>query len=494
MRILLGGLTHEANTFCPHAADMNDFDSRQMLRGQDLLAHWQRTRTEQAGAMSVFSQRPDCDIIPTFLARGISAGPIQAETYTALRDELLASLEARLPADGVFLVLHGAMMAETEPDATGDVLASVRALVGRDVPVVGTLDLHANVTRRMVDEATALIGYHTAPHVDMYETGRKAAQTLLDILDGDLTPANALVRIPMIVPPENSTHEWGPLAEVINAAKALEEAGEIVHASIYPVQPWMDTPDMAASVLMVTNNDTAAAQRQALALAERFWSLRHQFDINLTPPDEAVRQALARSSGTVILCDSADATSSGSTGDSTVVLSALLQAAPLDVVALCTVVDPEAVQQAIEAGVGATLRITVGGKRAPEYFRPVTLDAYVKTISDGAFTFKGPGMRGVPHQMGRTVVIYAGNIHLVVMEHAVSQWDPQLYRSVGEEPSDARMVQVKSPMAFRAGYEDIFDEVIIVAAPGAANPDIANLPWKRLPRPIYPLDADLTWP
>ena len=142
--------------------------------------------------------------------------------------------------------------------------------------------------------------------------------------------------------------------------------------------------------------------------------------------------------------------------------------------ALCTVVDPEAVQQAIKAGVGATLRITVGGKRAPEYFEPVTLDAYVKSISDGVFTFKGPGMRGVPHQMGRTVVLYAGNIHLVVMEHAVSQWDPQLYRSVGEEPSDARMVQVKSPMAFRAGYEGIFDEVVIVAAPGAANPDIAG--------------------
>ncbi len=236
------------------------------------------------------------------------------------------------------------------------------------------------------------------------------------------------------------------------------------------------------------------ARSHATTLAEKLWSLRREFSVELTAPDEAVSRALARESGTVVLCDSADSTTSGSTGDSTVVLAALLRAAPIDAVALANVVDPDVVAQAIEAGVGATVRVNVGGKRAPQYFEPVTLDAYVKTISDGVFTFKGPGMRGVPHQMGRTVVLVSAGIHLVVMEHAVSQWDPQLYRSLGEEPSDARMVQVKSPMAFRAGYEGIFDEVIIVAAPGAANPDIAGLPWQHLPRPIYPLDPDLVWP
>ena len=217
-----------------------------------------RRGTEQAGALSIFSRTPDCVVVPTFLACGLSAGPIQDETYTVLRDELLASLEAALPADGVLLVLHGAMMAEYEPDATGDVLQRVpAALVGPDVPVVGTLDLHANVTQRMVDRATALIGYHTAPHVDMYETGRMAAETLVRCAERDLAPTSALMRIPMIVPPENSTHDWGPLAVVIDAAVGLEKSGEILHASVYPVQPWMDTADMAASVLVVTDSDAA---------------------------------------------------------------------------------------------------------------------------------------------------------------------------------------------------------------------------------------------
>ena len=149
--------------------------------------------------------------------------------------------------------------------------------------------------------------------------------------------------------------------------------------------------------------------------------------------------------------------------------------------------------KAIEAGVGATVTVEVGGSLAPGYFFPVTFTGYVKTISDGTFIFKGPGMRGVPHHMGRTVVLVRDGIHLVVMERGVSQWDPQLYRCLGQEPTDARMVQVKSPMAFRAAYEGIYNEVIVVSALGAASPDLVSLPWKRLPRPIYPLDPDIDW-
>lgn len=205
-------------------------------------------------------------------------------------------------------------------------------------------------------------------------------------------------------------------------------------------------------------------------------------------------QALARESGTVIFCDSADSTTSGSTGDSTAIFQALLQAVPTEEVALLNVVDPEAVREAIDAGVGAKVRVRVGGKLAPECFSPVSYTGIVKTISDGTFTFKGPGMRGVTHHMGKAVVLIRGGIHLVVMERAVSQWDPQLYRSLGEEPADARIVQVKSPMAFRAAYEGISDEVLIIKAPGAANPDLPSLPWRHLGRPIYPLDSDVTWP
>jgi len=494
MRIVLGGITHEANTFGPHVTDLADFEARQLLRGDEILQNWRATRTEQAGMLSVLKAVPGCEVVPTFLARALSGAPMRQQTLNTLLGELIARIEAAHPVDGVLLVLHGAMMSVHEPDATGYVLARVRALVGPDVPIVGTLDLHANVTRRMAREATALIGYHTAPHVDMYETGQRAAQVLLSTLSGDLKPTTGVVRLPMLLAPENSTHNWGPLAAVINQAIKLERRDKIVHAGVYPVQPWMDTEDVASSVVVVTDGDAAAAQRYARWLGAAFWSRRGEFVTELISPDEAVRRARARSSGTVVLCDSADATTSGSTGDSTAILAALLRAAPLGVTALANVVDPQAVQQAIAAGIGATVTVQVGGSIGRRTFRPVTLTGYVKTISDGRFTFKGPGMRGVPHHMGRTVVLQREGIYLVVMERGVSQWDPQLYRSVGLDPADARMVQVKSPMAFRAAYEGLYDEVIVVAAPGSASPDLASLPWKRLPRPIYPLDPETSWP
>jgi microcystin degradation protein MlrC len=494
MRIALGGITHEANTFCPYITDMADFAARQALRGDEILTNWQSTRTEHAGAISVLTEIPDCEIVPTLLARALSGAPMYEATFRALLGELLHRIAAAGPVDGVLLVLHGAMMSQETPDATGEVLAQVRAIVGPDVPVVGTLDLHANVTERMVREATALIGYHTAPHVDMFEAGQKAAHILVETIRGKLTPTTALVRLPMLLPPENCTHTFGPLADVINRVLALEQGGTIIHGGVYPVQPWMDTPDVAASVVVVTDNAPQAAQQYAQALAEMFWARRGDFVTELVPPDEAVQRALACKTGTVVLCDSADATTSGSTGDSTAILAALLRAAPFEGIALVNIVDPPVVAQTVEAGIGATITVDVGGKLAPHFFEPITFEGYVKTISDGTFIFKGPGMRGVPHSMGHTVVLYHDNIHLVVMERGVSQWDPQLYRSLGEEPADARMVQVKSPMAFRAAYEGIYDDVIVVAAPGAASPQLTLLPWQHLPRPMYPFDQNVRWP
>jgi len=493
MRIALGGITHEANSFCAHVTDMADFEARQVLRGDEILSNWQSTITEQAGAMSVLTQVPGCDVIPTFLARSLSGAPMYEPVFTELLEELLAALKAAGPVDGVLLVLHGAMMSQETPDATGEVLERVRALVGPDVLIVGTLDLHANVTARMVAEATALIGYHTAPHVDMYETGQKAAQVLVSAIQGEINPTTSLVRLPMLLPPENSTHNWGPLAEVIGRAAALEAAGSIIHGGIYPVQPWMDTQDVACAVVVITDDAPQVARTHAQALAEILWTRRHDFVSDLVPPDEAVRRALARDAGTVVLCDSADATTSGSTGDSTSILRALMDVAPFREIVLVNIVDPEVVECAIAAGIGETLTVQVGGKGAPHLYEPVTFTGTVKTISDGTFVFKGPGMRGVLHHMGRTVVLIQGSIHLVVMSRGVSQWDPQLYRSLGEEPADARMVQVKSPMAFRAAYDGIYDEVIIVRAPGSASPELASLPWKHVGRPIYPLDPETAW-
>ena len=493
MRVALGRFTHEANTFSPHLTDLDDFRSRGIRRGMEILEDAEGTNTEMAGAVSVFANEPSCEIAPLLSAAAVSGGPIIGEVFRGLLHDLLSRLESALPVDGVLLVLHGAMMVDDEPDATGEILRSVRDLVGLSVPVVGTLDLHANVTNRMVRQATALVGYHTAPHTDMFETGESAARILLGTVNNGLSPTMALVRLPLIVAAENARHDDGPLSEVINAALSLEERGEILHGGIYPVQPWLDIEDVASSVLVITDGSRQTAAGHANSLAQAFWSKRSEFVPDLVASDEAVRRSLSRVGGTVVLADSADAPSSGSTGDSTVLLKAVLDASPQEKLVLLNIVDTEAVAQAIDEGVGARVSLKVGGKLAPGFYAPVSFTGRVKMISDGTFKFKGPGMRGVEHHMGRTVVLVKGGVHLVVMERPVTQWDPQLYRSLGEEPTDACIVQVKSPAGFRAGYEGIAEEVMVIASPGVATPQFSTLPWGRLRRPIYPLDPDTSF-
>jgi len=493
MRIAIGAFSHEANTFCSSLTGWDAFGSRRLVRGEAMLQGLAGTNTEEAGALTALSERSDCQVIPTLAARALSGGPVLADVFHAVLDELLQRLRAALPLDGVLLVLHGAMMSTDDPDATGAILQAVRDLVGAEVPVVGTLDLHANVTARMVECADALIGYHTAPHVDMYEAGETAARVLLATVDGRARPRMALARLPMIVPSENARHTDGPLSEVIAMARELEATGAILHGGVYPVQPWLDISDVGCSVVVVTDGDADAARRHADHLARAFWERRAAFEPDLVPPDEALRRALARPSGTTVLCDSADSPTSGSTGDSTVILRAALDAEPLSGRVLLNVVDAPAVSRAMAAGVGATVTVRVGGRRAPAFFEPVEFTGHVKTISDGVFRFKGPGMRGTVQTMGRAVVLTRGEIHLVVMERAVSQWDPELYRSLGEEPADARAVQVKSPAAFRAAYGEIMDEAIIVASPGPSTPYLTSLPWRHIRRPLYPFDPDVAF-
>ena len=494
MRIALGGISHEANSFSPRPTDRSDFERGWLKRGAEITEGLEGVNIEESGAASVLSGQEGCEIIPLLSAKALSGGPILSEVFRSLRDELLERLANALPVDGVLLVLHGAMMAEDEPDATGEVLRAVRAMVGPQVPVVGTLDLHANVTQRMADSASALVGYHTTPHVDLYDTGQAAARLLVASVRGEVSLRMALVRIPLLVASERARSTDGPLSEVIGAAVALESTDAILHAGIFPVQRWLDIEDTAASVVVVSDGDLGAAQEQAQVLAQAFWKRRSAFVPELVRPDEAIRRAYAREDGMVIFCDSADSPTSGATGDSTLILGAMLRACPLPQTALLNVVDPQAVAQAIDAGVGSRVTVQVGGRLAPSFHTPVAFEGHVKTISEGTFRFKGPGMRGVTYRMGRTVVLIQGGIHLVVMERAVSQWDPQLYRSVGEEPADARIVQVKSPAAFRAAYEGIADEIIVIESRGISSPSLSSMPWQHLRRPIYPLQADTTFP
>jgi microcystin degradation protein MlrC len=421
-----------------------------------------------------------------------SAAPLRRDVFAALLDELLDRLRGAGPVDGVLLVLHGAMAAEGAEDGTGEVLRAFRAAIGPGLPLVATLDLHANVTEQMARHATALVGYHTAPHIDLYETGARAAELLHKVIAGRARPVTALRRLPMILPAENGRTDVGPYAEVQALRRELAREPGILDSSVFSVQPWLDVEDVRCSVVVVADGDARLAAEHADRLADAFWERRRAFDVALTPAAEALRRALAHERRPVILADSADAPSSGAPGDSTAILKMLLDLRPEQECYL-NIVDADAAATRADAGLGQEVALRIGAGAGTGLYQPVEIAGTVQHISDGAFVSKGPGFQGVTFYRGRTAVLRSGNIYLVVMERPVIQWDPELYRSVGLEPREAQIVMVKSPAAFRAAYEPFAAEVIMADAPGICSPNLRSLPFKNARRPLYPLDDIANW-
>jgi microcystin degradation protein MlrC len=490
MRIAIGGIVQESNSFSPVPGSWLHFPPEQLLRGDELIAGRAGTRTEAGGAIDV-AQRRGVELVPLFSAMAIaSAGPLEAALFQALRDELLGRLRAAGPLDGALLIMHGAMAAEGVEDATGAVLAAAREILGTGFPLVATLDLHANVTAGMVAAATALVGYHTAPHIDLYETGARAMELLARTVAGEVRPVAALRRLPMILPAENGRTTEGPYAEVMDAAIAGMARPGLLDASVFSVQPWLDVEDVGCSVVTVADGDPAPAEALADELAEMFWERRRRFAVELAPSGATLREALASERGPWVLADSADAPSSGAPGDSTAVLQALLDAAPTRP-CLHNIVDAAAAQAMAQAGIGAELRLTIGGGSGGPFAAPLEVMGRVRLLSDGAFVNKGAGFRGVTFYRGLTGVLQIGEVALVVMERPVIQWDPELYRSLGLEPQGAQVVVVKSPAAFRAAYGPLAAEIRVLDAPGVCSPNLRGLPWRRCRRPIYPLDPEL---
>lgn len=492
MRISVGCFFQESHSFSPVPGSWAHFSPREVLRGRELLEQRAGTKTEIGGALDSAHEH-GIELVPLLSATATSsAGPMLREVFESLRDELLDRLRQAGPVDGVLLVLHGGMVAEGYEDATGEVLRAFRAEVGPDVPLVGTFDLHANVTERMVHQATGLVAYHTFPHIDLYETGWRGMELLFKTLTGRVQPVTAIRRLPMILPGENGRTTDGPFAEIMEQVMALEKRPGILDASAFSVQPWLDVHNVGCSVVVIADGDRPLAEREADRLADEFWKRRQAFNVELTPTAEAIRYALESDHHPFILSDSADAPSSGAPGDSTAVLEALLNACPTKDCYL-NIVDAQAVEEMIQTGVGQAVTLKVGARLAPAFYCPVEVTGYVKLISDGAFVQKGPGFQGVTLHRGWTGVLRIGHIYLVVMERPVIQWDPELYRSVGLEPRDAQIVVVKSPAAFRAAYEPFAAEILILDAPGVCSPNLRSFPFRHVRRPLYPLDEFEDW-
>ena len=484
MPIAIASMLQESNTFSPVDTRYDDFSP---VFGPTAYERHAGKLTEMGGFIDVL-QAANAVIAPICAAWAITANRLVRADFRRLAGEFEDQLRRAQP-EALLLAMHGAQTAEGEDDVEGYILQRARALLGPDVPIVLTLDLHANVTRRMVALASAIVGYHTYPHVDMFETGQKAARLLLRILAGSVIPTMALCKLPLIIPAENSQTYRGPMHQLMLAAEKLEQTGQAEAVSIFPVQPWMDIAEMGCSVVSVTNGRLPTAQRQADSLGRRLWRGKSKYEPALTPVPAAIAAAL-KIDGPTVLAESSDSTGSGSPGDSTGVLKHLVKAA-LTGPAAIFLVDPAAVAVAIEAGIGAEVTMKVGGAFDKKHSKPVNVTGIVKTISDGRWTARARGYNtGITTCMGRTVVLEVGLLLILIAERSAMTVDPELFRSHGIDPTYCQIVVVKSPNGFRAAYEPIAKQIFVVDTPGVSTANLRSLPFRRVSRPIYPLDAD----
>jgi microcystin degradation protein MlrC len=389
--------------------------------------------------------------------------------------------------DGVLLALHGAMAVEGLDDPEGNFLEAVRTQVGKDIPIVSSFDLHANFTKKMMDNLDALAGYNTHPHIDIFETGERAINIMISILKKKIKPTMAMKRLPMITACSmDTTH--GPLKEAMKMAKAIEKESGVVSTAIFAVQPWLDLYDTGFSVVVITDNDLDLAQRKANEIARMLWESRKNFAVEELTVEEALMRAREIEGGPIVFSDSANNTTGGAAGDSTHVLKKLVDMGLEFPVAL-TITDSEAVQKCIEKGVGERITVEVGGKINKNFTQPLLVNGYIKTISDGKYKNKGKFLHGVEQNMGKTVVLVVNwNIYLVITELRAATADPEQFISLGISPKEMKIIIVKSVSDFKANYGLFAKEIIMLDTPGPCSSNLLDLPFKNIKRPMYPWD------
>lgn len=492
-RIAIGGIAHETNLFSAIPTDFEQFRQRVLIGGRDLLTGFAGTRTVIGGFLDGITAIGGT-AIPLLYASATPGGVVTREAYATLRHSLLDHLRAAGALDAVLLGLHGAMVTEDVADAEADLLHAVRALVGPRVPLIATLDSHANISRAMVHAADALVAYTTYPHIDTYERGYEATALLQRLLSGQATITTALAGPPMLAPlPPQCTTEETPMRQVLRLAERERRRPGVLNISVAGGFPYSDVQDAGVHVLVSTLGDAPLAQEIARRIAHAAWQRREEFIPTLTPIDEAVSSVHAATAYPVVLSDSGDNPGAGAPCDGTSLLAALRAAQVRDVV-VGVICDPETVTQAMSAGTGATIAIRLGGKTDDRHGLPIMADARIERITDGVFTNTGPMGTGGRTRMGRTALLDLQGIKVIVTEQRVQALDLSLFRSVGIEPTTARAIVVKSSVHFRAAFAPIAAKIIDVDTPGISSPHLERFVFQRLRRPIWPLDADVTDP
>jgi len=481
-RILIAECMQEISSFNPLPSGYGDFRIRKDMQ----LLEQRGLNTAIGGACSVFDKRTDVVLAPTISATAPSAGILSAKGWRKLSREILSAIRAEADnADAVYLSLHGAMGAVGELDPEGWLLAETRKLVGPRTPIVVSLDLHGILTERMLAQIDGFAIYRTYPHVDFADTGRRAAKLLMRIIDEKLRPHTARVLIPALVRGDELVTKSGCYGDILLEASRLEHEGAALAAGVMIGNPFTDVPELCTQALICVEERSAATEREIERLSLTFWSQRHRMQGKLIPLEMAIAQARAME-GPVVFTDAADATSSGATGDSNVILKALM-AARYPGRTLMQIVDAAAAKQAAEAGIGARIKVRLGGERDPGRFKPLSVTATVESLSSGRTRLE---TMLAPINAGLTAVLTSANFTIVAISEPCFLFDRAVYYANGCDPQDFDLTVVKSPHTEYHMYDQWAVKNFNIDAPGSTSADLLSLGHTICKRPIHPLDPN----
>jgi microcystin degradation protein MlrC len=493
MKILIARMNHETNTFSPVATPLEAFGRAGPCYGEDAYRENAGMRT----AMSAFidaAQREGAEIVTPISASANPSGRVAAAAYDAICASIV---DAAAGCDAVMLDLHGAMVAENSPDGEGDLLERMRRALP-DAPIAVSLDLHANVTQKMIDNADVITSFKTYPHVDMYESGEHAARLLVDLIHGKAKPVIAWAQPPLLTHTLKSATAAGAMKRAVDAARAAESEEGVLAVSVLSGFSLADIEAPCISVVVVANDDRERAQQVADRIAQSIWHERDEFVYRSAPLAQSIAEgaALARDTDKpVLLLDHGDNCMSGGTCDTTDAFEEAL-AQGLDGIVVGPLCDPQAVAALFDAGLGATVTVGIGNKLASVASRgkpPYEATGIVRALTDGEYIISGPTYTGQRAYMGRAAVIETPSARILVTERTHEPWDLGVFESVGIDPRKARFLILKSRMYCRPVFVPIAGGLVECDSRGVTSSDYGLFSFRHLKRPVYPLDADVTY-
>lgn len=493
MKVLIARMNHETNTFSPVPTPLASFGRNGPSYDGQALADNDGARTAM-GAFIDLARARGAQMVTPLSAWASPSGRVDAAAY----DEMCSRVLAGVPGcDAIFLDLHGAMVAENSDDGEGDLLARVRQ-AAPGVPIAVALDLHGNVTPGMVSNADVIVSFKTYPHIDMYEAGEHAGRLLWKMIDGASRPVMAWRRIPLMTHTLRSATDSGAMHDAVQAA-CEEEARGLLGVSVLAGFSLADIPYPCISVVAVAEGEQAVAEAAATRLAGQIWAQRDGFVYRSEPLDASLSRASQMAQGShrpILLLDHGDNCNSGGTCDTTAVLEAALRAG-MDGIMAGLLCDPQAVEQMTAAGVGARVTVPLGNKRSLAnigiHSKPFMASGVVSAVSDGEYVISGPTYTGMKVSMGASAVLDIGAAKIVVTSVTHEPWDLGVFESLGLDPRGARYLLLKSRMYCRPVFVPISGGLVECDSPGVTTSDYRIFPYAHLARPLYPLDAGMSY-